>query len=62
MEEIEMLNSVKKFQAERDENTCLIREDLEAIVVENKSKKSIQKKKGKNVITIQPGENKVIRI
>ena len=62
LENVEMLNSVKTFQADRDENTCLIREDLEAIVVENKSKKSIQKKKGKNVITIQPGENKVIRI
>lgn len=59
MEDVEMLNSVKEFQAEREENTCLIREDLEAIIVENKSKKTINKKKGKNVISIQPGENKV---
>ena len=59
MEDIEMLNSVKKFQAEREENTCLIREDLEAIIVENKTKNTILKKKGKNVVTIQPGENKV---
>ena len=60
LEDVEILNSVKTFQADRDENTCLVREDLEAIVVENKSKKTIQKKKGKNVISIQPGENKVI--
>ena len=41
---IEMLNSVKKYQADREENTCLIREDLEAIVVENQTEKTIHKK------------------
>ena len=55
-----MLNSVKKYQADREENTCLIREDLEAIVVENQTEKTIHKKKEKGVITIAPGENKVI--
>ena len=42
-----------------DENTCLIREDLESILVENQSNKTIYKKKGKGVISIAPGENKV---
>ena len=59
--DVEMLNSVKKFQADHDENTCLIREDLESIIVENKTEKTINKKKGNgSVISIQPGENKVL--
>ena len=61
--DVDMLNSVKKFQADREENTCLVREDLEAIIVENQTEKTIHKKRGKHsVISIQPGENKVITI
>ena len=42
------------------ENTCLIREDLEARIVENRTDSVIQKKKGKNnTISVQPGEGKV---
>ena len=58
-EQAEILNSVKENQADHDENTCLIREDLESILVENQSNKTIYKKKGKGVISIAPGENKV---
>ena len=57
--DIEILNSVKENQADHDENTCLIREDLESIIVENRSNETIYKKKGKGVISIAPGENKV---
>ena len=58
--DVDMLNSVKQFQADRDENTCLVREDLESIIVENKTNKTIHIKKGKeSVISIAPGENKV---
>ena len=59
--DIEILNSVKENQADHDENTCLIREDLESILLENQSNKTIYKKKGKGVISIAPGENKVGR-
>ena len=57
--DIEILNSVKENQADHEENTCLIREDLESIIVENQTKKTIYKKKGNDVISIAPGENKV---
>ena len=59
MENVEILNSVKEHQANHEENTCLIREDLESIIVENQTKETIHKKKGKGIISIAPGENKV---
>ena len=59
IENVEILNSVKEHQASHEENTCLIREDLESIIVENQTKKTIHKKKGKGIISIAPGENKV---
>ena len=58
--EVEILNSVKEHQADHEENTCLIREDLESIIVENQTEKTIHKKKGKGIISIAPGENKVV--
>ena len=59
-EDVQILNSVKKFQADHHENTCLIRDDLESIMVENKTEKYIHRKKGKGaVVSIAPGENKV---
>ena len=58
--DIEILNSVKEHQADHEENTCLIREDLESIIVENQTKNTIYKKKGNGVISIAPGENKVV--
>ena len=61
-EDIEILNSVKEHQADHEENTCLIREDLESIIVENQTNETIYKKKGKDVISIAPGENKVVII
>ena len=58
--DVQILNSVKKFQADHHENTCLIRDDLESIMVENKTEKYIHRKKGKGaVVSIAPGENKV---
>ena len=58
--EVPILNTVKEFQADQTENTCLIREDLEARIVENRTDSIIQKKKGKNnTISVQPGEGKV---
>ena len=60
--EIPILNNVKAFQADHAENTCLIREDLDSRIVENRTNKVIQKKiKGKDSpISVQPGEGKVI--
>ena len=37
LSEVPILNNVKEFQADRTENTCLIREDLEARIVENRT-------------------------
>ena len=58
---IPLLNNVKEFQADHVENTCLIREDLESRIVENRTNKVIKKKvKGKEPpISVQPGEGKV---
>ena len=58
---IPLLNTVKEFQADHVENTCLIREDLESRIVENRTNKVIKKKvKGKEPpISVQPGEGKV---
>ena len=61
LSEVPILNTVKEFQADQTENTCLIREDLEARIVENRTDSVIQKKKGKNnTISVQPGEGKVM--
>ena len=60
-EEVEILNNVKEFQADHVENTCLIREDLEARIVENRTTKVMHKQKGnKTPISVQPGEGKVM--
>ena len=60
-DEIEILNNVKEFQADQVENTCLIREDLETRVVENRTNKVMYKQKGsKPPISVQPGEGKVM--
>ena len=60
--EISILNNVKAFQADHAENTCLIREDLDSRIVENRTDTVIKKKlKGKDSpISVQPGEGKVI--
>ena len=60
MAEVPILNTVREFQADQIENTCLIREDLDARILENRTDKVIHKRKGKNsAISVQPGEGKV---
>ena len=47
-EDVEILSSVKENQSDQQENTCLIREDLASLVVENTSKETKNvKKRGK---------------
>ena len=58
-EDVEILSSVKEHQSDQQENTCLIREDLASLVVENTSKETKNVRKRGKVISISPGENKI---
>ena len=60
-ENVQLLNSVKQHQVDREENTCLYRQNLEIDIVENNTDSTIlKKKKGGKVFSLAPGENKVI--
>ena len=61
-EDDEILGAVREHQSKQNSNTCMIRREPEAIVVENHTNKTIKKKRNSNKkfgIDIAPGENKV---